>query len=218
MKILNLYAGIGGNRKLWTDVEVTAVELNPQIAKIYQDFFPNDKVIVADAHQYLLEHFGEFDFIWASPPCPTHSRINKANHLSPYKDNSAQLENGGAIPARYPDMTLYQEIIFLKHFCKAKWCVENVIAYYEPLIPPQEIQRHYFWANFHIADIFEKKKEHFVRQEDLTKCKGFDISKYSLTERKDQILRNCVNPNVGLHILNESKRDIHPELFRIDRG
>ena len=57
MKVLNLYAGIGGNRKLWTDVDVTAVELNPDIADIYWDFFPNDKVIVADAHQYLLEHY-----------------------------------------------------------------------------------------------------------------------------------------------------------------
>lgn len=30
MKVLNLYAGIGGNRKLWdevTDVDVTAVEI-----------------------------------------------------------------------------------------------------------------------------------------------------------------------------------------------
>ena len=56
MKILNLYAGIGGNRKLWGDThEITAVELDPKIAKIYQDFFPKDKVIVADAHQYLLK-------------------------------------------------------------------------------------------------------------------------------------------------------------------
>ena len=78
MKILNLYAGIGGNRKLWgNEHEITAVEINPQIAKIYQDFFPNDTVIVADAHQYLLEHYKEFDFIWSSPPCPTHSRIRK---------------------------------------------------------------------------------------------------------------------------------------------
>lgn len=69
MKILNCYAGIGGNRKLWgDDHEITAVENDPDIAKIYQDFFPNDKVIVADAHQYLLDHFKEYDFIWSSPP------------------------------------------------------------------------------------------------------------------------------------------------------
>jgi len=38
LKVLNLYAGIGGNRKLWRDVDVIAVEINPEIAKIYQDF------------------------------------------------------------------------------------------------------------------------------------------------------------------------------------
>jgi DNA (cytosine-5)-methyltransferase 1 len=50
VKVLNLYAGIGGNRKLWEDVEVTAVELDPKIAAIYQDFFPEDKVM---AKKYL---------------------------------------------------------------------------------------------------------------------------------------------------------------------
>src|SRR3990167_10729101 len=71
MRILNLYAGIGGNRKLWGDEhEITAVEYKSEIAAIYSDFFPNDKVIVTDAHQYLLEHYKEFDFIWSSPPCP----------------------------------------------------------------------------------------------------------------------------------------------------
>ena len=115
MRVLNLYAGIGGNRKLWTDVEVTAVELNPNIAKIYQDFFPEDKVIVADAHQYLLENFKEFDFIWSSPPCPTHSRFNNISNL-----------RGGC---KYPDMKLYEEIIYLKHWFKGKYCIENVISY-----------------------------------------------------------------------------------------
>jgi len=76
MKILNLYAGIGGNRKLWGNKHlITAIEFDPKIAKIYQDNFPKDKVIVTDAHQYLLEHFSEFDFIWSSPPCQSHSRV-----------------------------------------------------------------------------------------------------------------------------------------------
>ena len=66
MKILNLYCGIGGNRKLWNgqEHEIVAIELNPEIAKIYQDVFHNDKVIVTDENEYLLEHFKEFDFIW----------------------------------------------------------------------------------------------------------------------------------------------------------
>ena len=202
MKVLNLYAGIGGNRKLWTDVEVTAVELNPQIAKIYQDFFPQDKVIVADAHQYLLEHFKEFEFIWSSPPCPSHSRIRL---------NSA-VARGESKPI-YPSMELWQEIIFLKHHHKGQYCVENVIAYYEPLYPPQEVSRHYFWANFHIGQ-FDTKSVDIANVTSSDKVFGVDLSKYgNCGHRKDQILRNQVNPYLGLHILNESKRNIQPELF-----
>lgn len=78
MKILNLYAGIGGNRKLLGGLEVTAIENDPKIAAIYKEFFPKDMVIVDDAHDYLLKHFQDFDFIWSSPPCPTHSRVRKA--------------------------------------------------------------------------------------------------------------------------------------------
>ena len=77
MKILNLYACLGGNRYKWNevkdDIEVTAVELDEELARLYQERFPNDKVIVADAHQYLLDHYKEFDFIWSSPPCHPHS-------------------------------------------------------------------------------------------------------------------------------------------------
>ncbi|GAI27248.1 unnamed protein product, partial [marine sediment metagenome] len=117
IKVLNLYAGIGGNRKLWENVDVTAIENNAEIAKIYQDFFSNDKVIVTDAHQYLLKYFMEYDFIWSSPPCPTHS-ITRFLHKKKV----------------YPDMELYQEIILLKHFFRGKWVVENVKPYYKPLI------------------------------------------------------------------------------------
>ena len=39
MKILNLYAGIGGNRKLWGDEnEVTAIENNPDKIKFFKMF------------------------------------------------------------------------------------------------------------------------------------------------------------------------------------
>jgi DNA (cytosine-5)-methyltransferase 1 len=206
VKVLNLYAGIGGNRKLWEDVEVTAVELNPAIAKIYQDFFPNDKVIVADAHQYLLGHFKEFEFIWSSPPCPSHSKFR---FMTTKMTNSKYSR-----PIIYPDMKLYQEIILLKHYFQGKWVVENVKGYYQPLIQPQEGGRHYFWANFRIKEI-QTENNNFIKAhvKDLTNMHNFDISKYKFGKREDQLLRNCVNPGLGLHILNESKRNIYPELF-----
>ena len=114
MKILNLYACLGGNRYLWGDEhDITAVELDPELARMYQERFPNDKVIVADAHQYLLEHFKEFNFIWSSPPCPTHSRIRVSQKT---RDSFIH---------KYPDMKLYQEIIFLQNFFDVKMCQIN---------------------------------------------------------------------------------------------
>lgn len=205
MKVLNLYAGIGGNRKLWNDVEVTAVEMNPKIAAIYQDFFPNDKVVVGDAHQYLLEHFKEFEFIWSSPPCPTHSRLNHA----------AKGGTGWKNPFRYPDMALYQEIILMKHFFVGKFVIENVKSYYDPLIAPIEICDHYFWTNFTIGSFPSTGRDHNSELHTLARKKGVDwdvFRKYSGIDKR-KTLRNCVQPDLGLHILNESKRDIQPELF-----
>ena len=132
MKILNLYAGIGGNRKLWgDDHEIVAVELNPEIAAVYQALYPNDTVIVGDAHQYLLDHYSEFDFIWSSPPCPTHSRARYALGF-----------HGKGYAAVYPDMKLYEEILLLKHYFKGQGCVENVQSFYKALIEPQVVGRH----------------------------------------------------------------------------
>jgi len=201
VKICNLYCGIGGNRKLWgNEHDITAVELNPDIAKIYQDFFPKDKVIVANAHQYLLEHFKEYDFIWSSPPCPTHSEIRRCGVYR------------GQYKAKYPDMKLYEEIILLKYFAPplCKWVVENVKSYYYPLIPTQEIARHYFWANFYIKPIDTETRS---VQKPKKVMYGFDLTDKKCGHRKDQVMRNLVNPYLGLHILQESQRDICPELF-----
>lgn len=210
MKILNLYAGIGGNRKLWGDKhEITAVENIPKIAKIYQDFFPGDKVIITDAHQYLLDHFKEFDFIWSSPPCPTHSKIRyMATKGKPNKEkNRNQLEK------KYPSMDLYQEIIFLTHYFKGNWVVENVIGYYEPLIKPQISGKHYFWCNFIISDFIIKNRgfQRFgINRQNIDRLQkkiGFNLEGKDLGYRKDQILRNCVEPKLGLHIFKCAFKD-----------
>ena len=53
IKVLNLYAGIGGNRLLWPEnIEVTAVENDAEIAKAYSDRFKNDW----DKNEDLLWH------------------------------------------------------------------------------------------------------------------------------------------------------------------
>ena len=182
MKILNLYAGIGGNRKLWGDEhEVTAVEINEEIAGVYKYNFPKDKVVVTDAHEYLLNHYSEFDFIWSSPPCPTHSRLNFSRRLK-----------------SYPCMVIYQQLILLSSWFKGKFVIENVVPYYPPLIKPKvELGRHIFWSNFHI----EKKEFNNIdvsrsTQEQLSEDLGMPIPRL----KPRLLLRNCVKPVMGLYI------------------
>lgn len=194
MNILNLYAGIGGNRKLWgNNHNITAVEINPDIAEIYKNLYPQDTVIIGDAHEYLQEHFNEFDFIWSSPPCQTHSSFRQ-NICVRYRGTKAV----------YPDMKLYQEIIFLKANAKCKWVVENVKPYYPPLIvPDKELQRHLFWSNFDIGEKdFEKDNIRKAQIPDLEKIYGFDLSKYKLSNKR-QVLRNCVKPELGKYIFDQ---------------
>lgn len=184
MKILNLYAGIGGNRHLWGEEhEITAVEINSEIAGIYKSKFPNDNVIVTDAHYYLLEHYKEYDFIWSSPPCPSHSKLCYSQKVK-----------------QYIDVTLYQQIILLKSWFKGKWVIENVVPYYDYLVDPSFIiGRHPFWSNFYVSPL---------------KVKNIDVSRSTAQELSDYLgipiprykgrltLRNSVEPKTGLHILN----------------
>lgn len=228
MKVLNLYAGIGGNRKLWQDVDVTAVEYDKKIAAIYSEFFPNDIVVIGDAHQYLLDHYKEFDFIWASPPCPSHSGVN--NFLNPQ----------GVI--RYPDMQLWQEIIFLQHFCKSKFCIENVKSYYEPFLKPQISGRHFFLANFKIPNLItaatvgkmcgkNQNQNRASLQGDIGRfgpVRSNPLAKRTEGQRDEMLLdkmggrsgrnepnnlnrkmkNNCCHPEIGLSILNAARNII----------
>jgi len=195
-KILNLYACLGGNRYKWNEVannlQVTAVELDPELARLYQERFPNDTVIVADAHQYLLDHYKEFDFIWTSPPCPTHSRIQ----LSQYTTRDM----------KYPDMKLYQEIIFLDTFFKGKYVVENVIPYYEPLIPAKKRDRHLYWTNFNLpSDLGGRKNPDLSRTKDLitalSKYHDYNFRQYKGEQAMNKVARNLVDYEAGRTIL-----------------
>ncbi len=214
IRYLNLYAGIGGNRaKLPKNVSVVAVEKNERIAEIYKNLYPDDRVIVYDAHAYLQENYSLFDFIWSSPPCPTHSRMNLS---------------GLHKKRRFPDLRLYEEIIFLKTWAKVPFCVENVIPYYEPLIPGKKIGRHLFWSNFTIRsqDCEVKRKGSFIELDGtagrrvMSEHLGISVDETTagLTARSlTRIYRNCVHPDTGLNIFLNAmgivKPAVQPELF-----
>jgi len=198
MKILNLYACLGGNRYKWdevTNIDVTAVELDPECARLYQERFPNDKVIVADAHQYLLDHYKEFDFMWSSPPCPTHSRARFWNS-SNYNTTTNAI---------YPDLKLYEEILFLQHYFKGKYVVENVIPYYEPIIEAKKRGRHLYWTNFNLPNNLNDRRFAISQtKNELTKLCEFhkiDFNKYKGNQSKIKIGRNLVDYEAGKTIL-----------------
>jgi len=197
-KILNLYACLGGNRAKWNEVadnlEITAVEWDQELAKLYQERFPNDKAIVADAHQYLLNHYKEFDFIWSSPPCPSHSRVRISQ------------KNTAAFVPVYPDMNLYEEIIFLDNYFTGKYCVENVIPFYEPLISAQKRGRHLYWTNFILPGNLGEREitKNMIERgnvKELSEFHDFDFTKYKGGQRTNKIARNLVDYEAGKTIL-----------------
>ncbi|MDP9954726.1 DNA (cytosine-5)-methyltransferase 1 [Epilithonimonas hungarica] len=202
-KVLNLYACLGGNRYKWDEsakeagviLEVTAVELDPELARLYKERFPNDIVIVADAHQYLLDHYKEFDFIWSSPPCPSHS---KARFWG---------SKGGQCDVVYPDMMLYQEIILLSKFFKGRYVVENVNPYYEPLIEAQKRGRHLYWTNFQLPDILSKRFDVATERKknelnNLCDFHDYDFRLYKGDQPIVKIARNLVDYEAGKTILD----------------
>jgi DNA (cytosine-5)-methyltransferase 1 len=135
LRVLNAYAGIGGNRHLWPDEWIVrAIELDPRVAAEYASRYPQDTVIVGDAHAYVMEHGHEFDAVWTSPPCPTHSRlaINVAKRRG--------VENE-------PDPRLWAEVAHLRAL-GGLYVVENVHTYYAPPILPDVVtERHYYWTS-----------------------------------------------------------------------
>jgi len=151
-------------------------------------------VITTNAHKFLLENYSKYDYIWSSPPCPTHSTMRNL------KNNCEEAVK------KYPNMMLYEEILYLSHFFKGKWVVENVISYYNPLVKPYESENHYFWSNFHITN--RRKIDRKIRTEVTESKWGFDLTNYKLSKKfKNKILNNMVNSYLGLHIFNMAFKD-----------
>lgn len=215
-RVLNLYAGIGGNRHLWSDVDVTAVEINSDVASEYQRQYPEDEVIVADAHEFLKDHYDDgWDFIWSSPPCQTHSKMT-------YTTWFMERCSGPS----YPDMNLYEEIVFLDQFYDGDWVVENVDPWYGELIPGAKLGRHVFWSNYHIP-AFEEPEREFeftspteANKERLEEWLGITVDGTIYLENNDpsQVLRNAVHPELGKHVFEARKEPEQTTLIQADGG
>lgn len=195
MKVLNLYAGLGGNRALWPEhANVTAVENDPKILAAYQRQYPGDHCVNGDAHIYLLEHLHEYDFVWSSPPCQTHSTL------------------GRAAKRRYPDFRLYEEIHLLENEFRGPWAVENVVPWYRPLKPPTfKVGRHLFWASAFAMIQDEPSPPNFANlgtmagRARLLDWLGLTIPEviyYQGNHCPSQVVRNCVHPAVGRRVFD----------------
>lgn len=202
IKLLHLYAGLGGTTELLNEelFEITHVELNEQIAEVLQNRKPNQKVIIADAHQYLLDHYKSFDMVISGIPCQTHSKMNKATRHN---------------MVRYPDGRLFEEIIFLRTYFKGAWFVENVVPYYEPYGNPKRLGRHLFWSNFEIPEMLDVPKSPkgmmnlaaVGQKKEMMDWLGIHYDKniyYGNNHCPVQILRNCVHPKLGKHVIDSA--------------
>lgn len=166
---------------------------------VYLKRFPNDKVIIGDAYTYLEKNYSEFDFVWASPECHTHTR------MVAFPRHRKQL----------PDLRLYSIIIFLDRFFDGFYAVENVIPHYKPLITPAAlVDRHYIWTNFPLNDRkFDRPRGNIkdLPKEVLREYLHVDLDLILAAKLKNkrnhdpkrQVLRNCVLPEAGKYILDQ---------------
>jgi len=200
MKILVGCAGIGGESEKWDDKkhEITHVEIDPKIAEILRKRKPNRTIVEGDAFEYLLTNYEDYGFVWYSPPC---------------QGNSVFIRSGKNRKPRYPDLRLYEVKIFLDSNFKGKYVIENVVPYYKPLIDPTaKIGRHLFWSNFEISEDFSLPgPKNFIM---LGTVDGSRVLKewlginyegnvyYNGNHDPCQVLRNCVHPDLGLHVFN----------------
>lgn len=201
MRILNLESGLGGNVNLIDDLEheIVNVELEPKIYEVHKFRKPNQVHILGDSSEYLLKNYKDFDFIWTSPPCQTHSKMNKATRHN---------------TIRFVDPMLIQRIIFLKHWYKGKYVVENVTPYYEPYPGYQKLGRHLFWTNFEIKPFeMPEQPKGFINMATIEAKKtmmdwlGIHYEKniyYGKNHCPVQILRNCVHPVIGKNIFDQA--------------
>jgi len=118
----------------------------------------------------------------------------------------------------FPDLKLYEEVIFLQNYFNGKWVVENVNPYYDVLVPHKvKLGRHIIWSNFTIPNKdFNDNMSHNERG--YIKTSWFDLTDFKINHRKDQIIRNCVDPKAGLYIFKCAFKIKQETLLKTNEG
>ena len=102
---------------------------------------------------------------------------------------------------KFPDMKLYEEILFLKHLYNGKYVIENVIPYYDPLIPAQKRHRHLYWTNFNLPNVLTNREARIStgtsEVKKLCEFHDYDFYKYKGNQPTNKIARNLVDYEAG---------------------
>jgi len=147
----------------------------------------------AAALLYLVDNFPLYDFIWARPPCQSHSRM---------------LAGGQNRKPRLTDMSLWQVILFCQQYVEVPWCVENVVPRYKPFIEPTgEASRHLFWSNYSMdfppqidaqPPVWDKcNLEGKAEMEQWLGLGETPTLYYTGNHNPVQVLQNCLHPELG---------------------
>ena len=128
-------------------------------------------------------------------------------------------------------MIIYQQIILLELVSKGenprfkgKYVIENVVPYYDPLIPAHKRGRHLYWTNFNLPNTLSNRKSPvFGNSTDelnkLCEFHDYNFKQYKGKQSTVKIARNLVEYEAGKTILQTAigvmtKRNVEQiELF-----
>lgn len=200
LKILDLFCGIGGVARGFHDYLqehqikylYVAIDIDKDVLKAHRALNPLSNVILRDAYSFTIDELETYDFVWASPPCETHS-------IAGIWTRKRKVS---------PDFRLY-ELINKLNDANIPFVVENVKPYYNPPIKPtSKANRHRLWSNLSISPIkidlppFEKIKntvKSLCEYHDLP----IEIAKIIPSRKRRDALRDMVHHEIAYEIAKQ---------------